>query len=163
MNPTARAFVSAAVATAIGIVFGYYLAEPATEYVVQERDVVHVVVDTVQVPVVVPGRVVYVERATVRVDTIDADTVYETPAFVATLDTIADGDTVTASFTYEPPAPPTMSVVIRQAPREVLANVPSKTVYLETVKTAPPRHWLVDAATHFAAAALGYGVGRVTP
>ena len=99
---------------------------------------------------VVEREPVIITNAPATVDTVHVnDTVYQTRAFVARIDTVVQRDTVQVAYSFPQH---TFSVAIRSNPDTV--RVPQL-----TVTNYERRAWWIDALTHVGAAAVGYSLG----
>lgn len=140
----------------IGGVIGWYLKPcpkipPTTDVRIQTDTITHTIT---QPPIYVKGKAVvrYVHDTTFVHDT----TAQPTQAFVATLDTVADGDTINARYEYPQH---TFSVLLKQKPDSV--RIEQQTIYI-TKTDIVKREWYIDALGIVGSFAVGYGVGRVT-
>lgn len=151
MTKTTALEIAVVVIAVVAAYFGGYFT--GKHY--KKPDVVQQVVRIDTVQHVLERQPILISRAAAKLDTIritDHDTVYSTPAFIASLDTVVRHDTVSVSYAFPQH---TFSVALRQHPDTV--KLPQITIVQTEYEK---RAWWVDALTHIGAASIGYAAGR---
>jgi len=111
--------------------------------------------------ITVPSDPIVIYRTKTKVKYLKGDTVrdtiyYKTPAFVATLDTITGGDTISAKYEFPEHL---LSLMVRQKPD----SIKTVTIEIETTKTEiDSGPWWKAPAIGLGGAFLGYLVGSVS-
>lgn len=136
------------VSFSIGVIIGWLL-KPCDCPGKPSLSSVDVRIDTVLV--VKPGKNVFIRDVAAH-DTVYIDTskIYETPGFVASIDTTIGKDTVGVDFRYPDF---TFSVALRNAPDSILVENRTLTITNTVIEKRP--FW-IDVLTHIGAAAVGY-------